>query len=111
VRSDISARFSGRKRGPRREHRGNSSGLACGQEVGEMFISYELYQADHIRTAREQREEDIRTGELAADFGRLWHSLTPRRAVRQSRFRRARTAPANVACSVPSCRPTMGHRH
>jgi hypothetical protein len=76
-----------------------------------MYISYELYQADHIRTAREQREEDIRTGELAADFGRLWHSLASRRAFRQSRFRRARTAHANVACSVPSCRPAMGHRH
>jgi hypothetical protein len=45
-----------------------------------MYISYTLYQADHIRTTREQREEDIRTGELAADFGRLWHSLAPRRA-------------------------------
>ena len=44
-----------------------------------MYISYELYQADHIRTAREQREEDIRTGELAAEFGRLWRSLAPRR--------------------------------
>jgi hypothetical protein len=77
-----------------------------------MYISYELYQAEHIRTAREQREEDIRTGELAADFGRLWHSLALRRAVRQSRFRRAQTAPANVACSVPSCqpRPALGHR-
>jgi hypothetical protein len=77
-----------------------------------MYISYELYQADHIRTAREQREEDIRTGELAADFGRLWHSLAPRRAIRHSRFRRARTAPANVACSVQSCqpRPAGGHR-
>jgi hypothetical protein len=45
-----------------------------------MYISYELYQTDHIKTTREQREEDIRTGELAADFGRLWRSLTPRRA-------------------------------
>ena len=44
-----------------------------------MYISYELYQADHVKTTREQREEDIRTGELAADFGRLWHSLAPRR--------------------------------
>ena len=62
-----------------------------------MYNSYKLYQADHIRTAREQREEDIRTGELAADFGRLWHSLAPRRARRQRRFRRARTARAYVA--------------
>jgi hypothetical protein len=53
-----------------------------------MYISYELYQVDHIRTAREQREEDIRTGELAADFGRLWHSLAPRRARKRRSFRR-----------------------
>ena len=45
-----------------------------------MYNSYELYQADHIRTTREQQEEDIRAVQLAADFGRLWHSLAPRRA-------------------------------
>ena len=44
-----------------------------------MYISYGLYQVDHIRSTREQREEDIRAGELAADFGRLWRSLAPRR--------------------------------
>ena len=44
-----------------------------------MYNSYTLFQAEHVKTAREQREEDIRTGELAADFGRLWHSLAPRR--------------------------------
>ena len=44
-----------------------------------MNSSYMLYQAEHLRTAREQREEDIRTGELAAEFGRLWRSLAPRR--------------------------------
>jgi len=71
-----------------------------------MYISYELYQADHIRTAREQREEDIRTGELAADFGRLWHSLAHRR---QRGFREAPeiemlTEPRG-ACSGPSVPP------
>ena len=44
-----------------------------------MYISYALFQAEQVKTAREQREEDIRTGELAAEFGRLWHSLAPRR--------------------------------
>ena len=39
-----------------------------------MYNSYTLFQAEHVKTAREQREEDIRTGELAAEFGRLWHS-------------------------------------
>ena len=73
-----------------------------------MYSSYTLYQADHIRTAREQREEDIRTGELAADFGRLWHSLAPRRASGQRRFRHT----ARAASSVQSCqaRPAAGRR-
>jgi hypothetical protein len=44
-----------------------------------MNSSYMLYQAEHVRTAREQREEDIRTGELAAELGRLWRSLAHRR--------------------------------
>ena len=68
-----------------------------------MYISYELYQADHIRTARQQREEDIRTGELAAEFGRLWRSLAPRR---QRGFRQApeieMLTGARAACSCPS---------
>jgi hypothetical protein len=46
-----------------------------------MNISYMLYQADHIKTARQQREEDTRAGELASEFGRLWHSLAARRAM------------------------------
>jgi hypothetical protein len=44
-----------------------------------MNISYMIYQAEHVRTARQQREEDNRAGELAADFGQLWHSLAHRR--------------------------------
>jgi hypothetical protein len=78
-----------------------------------MYSSYMLYQADHVKTARQQREEDTRAGELASEFGQLWHSLAPRRAGGQPRFRRAQTAPARVACAVPSCqpRPAMGHRH
>jgi len=47
-----------------------------------MYISYELYQVDHIRTTQEQRAEDIRAGELAADFGRLWRSLSSLRTRR-----------------------------
>jgi len=73
-----------------------------------MYISYELYQADHIRTAREQREEDIRAGELAADFGRLWHSLSPRRASRQRRSRQAARA-ASSARSGQAARPAARH--
>ena len=73
-----------------------------------MYISYELYQADHIRTAREQREEDIRTGELAADFGRLWHSLAPRRASGLRRNRQAARAASSVQCGQG--RPAARHR-
>ena len=73
-----------------------------------MYISYELYQADHIRTAREQREEDIRTGELAADFGRLWHSLALRRASGQRRFSRPTRVASSIQCG--QARPAVRHR-
>jgi hypothetical protein len=54
-----------------------------------MYNSYTLYQAEHVRTAREQREEDIRAGELAAEFGRLWRSLAPGRGRGRRGFRQA----------------------
>ena len=69
-----------------------------------MYNSYTLYQAEQIRTAREQREKDIRAGELSADLGRLWHSLTPHRASGQRRSRK----PAHAASSAQSC---QGARH
>jgi hypothetical protein len=38
-----------------------------------MCNSYTLYPAEHVRTAREQREEDIRAlAKLSADLGRPW---------------------------------------
>jgi hypothetical protein len=71
-----------------------------------MYSSYTLFQAGHVKTAKEQREEDIRTGELAADFGRLWHSLAPRR---QRGFRGApeieMLPEAGAACSGTSTGP------
>ena len=71
-----------------------------------MYNSYTLYQADHIRTARQQREEDIRTGELAAEFGRLWRSLAPRRGHGRRGFRQApeieMLSEARAGCSGPS---------
>jgi hypothetical protein len=72
-----------------------------------MYNSYTLYQAEHIKTTREQRADDIRAGQLSADLGRLWHSLAPHRASGQRRFRKA----AHAASSVPSCqvRPTVSH--
>jgi len=71
-----------------------------------MYISYELYRTTQIKTARQQREEDIRAGEMAAEFGRLWRSVAPRR------HRGFRQAPeiemlteASAACSGPSAGP------
>ena len=72
-----------------------------------MYNSYELYQAEHVKTTREQREEDIRTGELAADFGRLWHAVAPRRASGQRRSRQA----ARAASAVQSSQARPGGRH
>jgi hypothetical protein len=74
-----------------------------------MYISYTLYQASRVKTARQQREEDIRTGELAADLGGLWHSLAPRRGRGQRGFRQApdieMLTEARAACSGPSAAP------
>ena len=74
-----------------------------------MYISYELYRTTQIKTARQQREEDIRAGELAAEFGRLWRSLAPRQGRGQRGFRQApeieMLTEARVACSGPSTGP------
>ena len=35
-----------------------------------MNISYMLYQAEHTKSAREQREADLAAGRLAASLGR-----------------------------------------
>ncbi len=69
-----------------------------------MYTSYTLYQADHVKSARQQREDDIRAGELAAEFGLLWHSLAPHPAGGRRRFRHAqKTGAGRAACSVQSC--------
>jgi hypothetical protein len=74
-----------------------------------MYISYTLYQATQIKTARQQREEDVRAGELAAEFGRLWRSLAPRRGRGQRGFRQApeieMLTEARAARSGPSAAP------
>jgi hypothetical protein len=71
-----------------------------------MYNSYTLFQAGHAKTEREQREQDIRTGELAAEFGRLWRSLAPRRP---QGFRPApeieMLTEARPACSGPATGP------
>ena len=56
-----------------------------------MYFSYLLYQAERDKSPREQLEADVRAGERAKSFARLWHSLLPRGA-RWSRL--ARTNPS-----------------
>jgi hypothetical protein len=75
-----------------------------------MYISYTLYQIEHIKTARQQREEDIRAGELAADLGRLWQSLAhPRSGGGHPGFRQApeieMLTEASAGCSCPAGAP------
>jgi hypothetical protein len=59
-----------------------------------MYYSYMLYQAERPRTIREQREEDTRAGQLAAEFARLRHGLRHglRRGIRRGPKRRSRHA-------------------
>ena len=40
-----------------------------------MYQSYLLYQAERPKTPREQLDEDIRAGQLAAAFAGLWRGL------------------------------------
>jgi hypothetical protein len=44
-----------------------------------MNFSYLLYQAERVKSPREQREADVRAGERAKSVARLWHSLLPPR--------------------------------
>lgn len=44
-----------------------------------MHFSYLLYQAGRDKSRREQLEADVRAGERAKSFARLWHSLLPPR--------------------------------
>ena len=66
-----------------------------------MNISYLIYQAERPRNAAEQREADMRAGELAAAFGRLGQTL--RHAVTRKRDAgpEARLpASATVSCAI-----------
>jgi hypothetical protein len=66
-----------------------------------MYNSYTLYQAEHVRTAREQREEDIRAGQRAAGLGRLWNSLVrPTAGRRLGSAPAIETIPASAGCSA-----------
>jgi hypothetical protein len=71
-----------------------------------MSMSYMLYQAERVKTVKEQREEDVRAGQLAAEFGRSWRSARRRSARGQRRFRGA-VEPARTAPCVPGPRPAF----
>jgi hypothetical protein len=67
-----------------------------------MNISYLLYQAEHQRSATEQREADVQAGEMAAAIARAGRSL--RHAVTwtgDARRGNQRPAGATAACAVP----------
>ena len=66
-----------------------------------MYSSYMLYRAERPRTLREQREEDIRAGELAAGFARLRDGLL--RGLRHG-LRREAPQPARASGAVDACR-------
>jgi hypothetical protein len=69
-----------------------------------MYMSYMLYQAERVKTVREQREVDAQTGWLAAEFGRSWRSAGRRRARGQRWFRGA-VEPTRPAACVPGGAP------
>jgi hypothetical protein len=71
-----------------------------------MYTSYMLYQAERVKTVKEQREEDVQAGQLAAELGRSRRSPRRRRARGQRRFRGA-VEPARPAPRVPAPRPAV----
>jgi hypothetical protein len=68
-----------------------------------MYTSYMLYQAERVKTVKEQRELDVQTGQLAAEFGRLRRSPRRRGARGQRRFHGA-AEPARPEVCVPAPR-------
>jgi hypothetical protein len=68
-----------------------------------MYMSYMLYQAERVKTIKEQREEDVLAGQLAAEFGRFRRSPRRRGARGQRRFRGA-AVPTRPAPCVPAPR-------
>ena len=62
-----------------------------------MNISYLMYQAERPKSAAEQRETDVLTGQLAASVARAAHPLTGRRSRKQA----ARRSAAAAVCAIP----------
>jgi hypothetical protein len=70
-----------------------------------MYYSYMLYQVERPRTVREQREEDARAGQLAAEFAGLRHGLRHGlwRGLKRGPRREA-PQPARASGTVDTCR-------
>ena len=67
-----------------------------------MNITYLVYSAERPRGIAEQREADMRTGEFAATFAHLGHSLRhPVMGKRVARRGGQRRASTTVACASP----------
>jgi hypothetical protein len=67
-----------------------------------MNISYLIYQAERRRSSAEQREADVRAGELAAVVTRLGRSLRhPVTGNQDARREGQRPARATVPCAIP----------
>jgi hypothetical protein len=71
-----------------------------------MYMSYMLYQAERVKTVKEQREEDVQMGRLAAEFGRSWR-LPRRRSARGQRWLRGTAEAAQPTPCVPAPRPAF----
>jgi hypothetical protein len=69
-----------------------------------MYYSYMLYQAERPRTLREQREEDARAGQLAAEFARLWRGLRRGSGRGLGRGPGAAARPPRASGAVDACR-------
>ncbi|MGD0702343.1 MAG: hypothetical protein ABSA02_20990 [Trebonia sp.] len=71
-----------------------------------MYTSYMLYQAERVKTIKEQREEDTLAGQLAAGLGRSRRS-TRRHGPRGHRGFRRTAGAARPAPCVPAPRPAF----
>jgi len=67
-----------------------------------MNISYLIYEAERPRSVAEQREADVRAGEMAAAFARLSRSLRHQVAGKQNtRWGGQPPAIETISCAVP----------
>ena len=67
-----------------------------------MNISYQIYQAERPQSMTEQREADVRAGEMAAAFARLGRSLRHQvTGGRDTRWTGQPPAIETISCTAP----------